>query len=218
MKRDPLNRLREANPVPIAPAVDGADLFDRIVALPREAQPERRVRPARRVLVVAVAFAIGAIVASTAYAISNWVGSGPVKPPVTRHEYKAAQHQLTLPPGYSWPSLHIDPNSVTSRGAGGGHAVPAAQNAWECYWVDAIRLGDKRAQHAAQAQLNDLTTRHAVIKPDGAPEDWVPRHPPALPYTVWANDGGLQWFREGYKMAANGDASRLNASCRANRP
>ena len=157
MKRDPLDRLRKANPVPLVPAVDRADLFERIVAQPRDTRPEHRPRPARRALVVAVVFAVAAILASAAYAISSWVDNGPVKPPVTRYEYKVAQHELTLPPGYTaWPSLHIDPNSVTGRGAGGGHAVLSAQNAWECYWVDAIESGDTAAQQRAHAELNAL--------------------------------------------------------------
>ena len=216
MKHDPLIRLRKANPVPLVPAVDGAELFERIVALPREAEPERRSRPARRALTVAVVFAVAAIVASAAYAISSWVSSGPVKPPVTRHEYHVAQHQLTLPPGSTWPSFHIDPNSVTSVGAGGGHAVLVAQLAWSCYWVDAIRSGDTAAQQRAHAELDALLRNNVVVAPNGAPEDWTPPNPRSVPYAVLADDGGYQWLQKTYADAAGGRPQNLIDYCRAN--
>jgi len=217
MKHDPLIRLRRANPVPGVPAVDGTDLFERIVALPRDTRRERRSRPVRRGLTVALVFAVAAVVASAAYAISNWVGSGPVEPPVTRHEYKVAQHQLTLPPGYTWPSFHIDPNSVTGVGAGGGHAVLAAQNAWECYWVDAIHSGDTDAQHRAHAELNSLVEHNMLVAPSGAPENWTPPNPPNSPYVVFADDGGYQSIRQTYALAAAGHPQRLIQSCRVNK-
>jgi hypothetical protein len=217
MKHDPLIRLREANPVPGVPAVDGADLFERIVALAQESRPARRPRPVRRGVAVALVFVVAAIVASTAYAISNWVGSGPVKPRVTHHEYRLAQHQLTLPPGYSWPSLHIDPNSVTGAGAGGGHAVLAAQNAWECYWVDAIRTGDTVAQHRARSELTALLDHNVLVAPAGAPENWTPPNPPKTPYAVLAGDGGYQWVPETYALAAAGHPQRLIDRCQANK-
>jgi hypothetical protein len=217
MKHDPLIRLRKANPVPVVSAADRAELFERIVALPRETSRERRSRPARRALTVAVVLAVAAIVASTAYAISSWVSSGPVKPPVTRHEYRAAQHELTLPPGSTWPSFHVDPNSVTSVGAGGGHAVLAAQNAWECYWVDAIRSGDVAAQTRAHAELTALLEHNVVVAPADAPEDWTPLVPPKTPYAIFADDGGYQWMQEMYTLAAAGHPRRLIDSCRANK-
>lgn len=215
MKPDPLILLRKANPVPAVPVIEGAELFARIVALPREV-PARRSRPARRLLAVAVVFAVAAIVASTAYAISSWVGSGPVKPPVTRNEYRAAQHQLTLPAGYTWPSFHIDPNSVTSLGAGGGHAVAVAQLAWTCHWVDAIRSGDTVAQGRAHAELDALLRDNVVVAPTGAPEDWTPPSPPDVPYAVFADDGGYQALQKGYADAAAGHPQFLIDYCRAN--
>jgi hypothetical protein len=216
MKRDPLTRLRRANPVPLVPALDGSALFDRIVALPQDAPPARRSRPVRRVVAVAIVCAVAAIVASTAYAISNWVGSGPVKPPVTRHEYKVAQHQLTLPPGYSWPHYHIDPNTVTSLGAGGGHAVGVAQHAWECYWVHAIHTGDTSAQHRAYAELSSLLEHNVIVVPENASENWTPPNPPKTPYATWADDGGYQYVQKMYAQAAAGHPEQLAQSCRVN--
>src|SRR6184192_1951108 len=111
MKSDStLLRLRHANPVPPPGTVDATDLFARITA----AQPDRRLRREsahrRRVLVVALALLAMALLASTALAISNWLG-GAVKPDVTKQEYREAQAELTLPPGYHWPVLRIDDNS-----------------------------------------------------------------------------------------------------------
>jgi hypothetical protein len=203
--------------VPSVPAVDGASLYDSIVALPREARSERSPRRARRVATVAIVVAVAAVVASAAYAISGWVGGGPVKPPVTRHEYHVAQHQLTLPPGYTWPSFHIDPQSVTSVGAGGGHAVMAAQNAWECYWVAAIRRGHAAAGKRAHAELDALLAHNVIVAPNGAPENWTPPVAPDTPYAIFADDGGYQWVQQTYALAAAGHPQRLIDSCKSNK-
>jgi hypothetical protein len=204
--------------VPAVPTVDGAELFERIVAVPREPRRTERSRPARRAVAVAIVFVVAAFVASAAYAISNWVGSGPVKPPVTRHEYKVAQHQLTLPPGFTWPSFHIDPNSVTSLGAGGGHAVGVAQDAWSCYWVDAIASGDVAAQHQARGELEAILRNNVIVAPKNASENWTPPNPPTTPYATYADDGGYQWLLKTYADAAAGRPQNLIDYCRANRP
>ena len=212
-----LDRLRAANPVPAPGPIDDEALFVRITAMPREAAPSKRRRGRTRRAIVLVPLAV-ILLGSSAYGVSTWLGGRAVKPPVTRAEYQRAQHQLALPPGYHWPVLRVEENSMTTVGGGGGHAVAIAQNAWECYWVDAIKRGDGVGARRAQAVLDELTTRHVVIKPNGAPEDWVPAQPPAVPYAVFADDGGLQWIREGYAQAAAGNPARLAASCRANRP
>src|SRR5438552_17800484 len=100
-----LLRLRAANPVRRPLTAAEPELFAQIVSLPpdpalgrQEASPRRR-----RVVVLAVVLAVAALLASGAFAISNWVFTGAVKPPVTRAEYREAQHELTLPPGYTWP-------------------------------------------------------------------------------------------------------------------
>jgi hypothetical protein len=210
-------RLRRANPVPTAPEVDGAELFDRITA----SQPDARLRMdsphRRRALVFVLALLVVALLASTAFAISGWLGDA-VKPDVTQQEYRAAQSELTLPPGYTWPALHLEQNSVTSRGAGGGHAVGVAQNAWECYWVRAIRNGDKAAQTRAHDRLEALLANNVVVAPVGASENWAPPSPPDHPFAVFAPDGGLQWVRATYALAAAGHPQRLIDSCRANAP
>src|SRR5262249_7857853 len=116
-------RLRQANPVPEPVALDDADLFARITSLPRDHERRLRAPPhRRRATVLAIAVLAMALLASTAYAISSWVGGDVVKPDVTRLEYQQAQQQLTLPPGATWPQLNVPENSVTGRGAGGGHA------------------------------------------------------------------------------------------------
>jgi len=221
MKRDPLIRLRKANPLPLVPAVDGADLLARITAAPPDPRLRSRPRPVvvrRPALAVAVVLVAAAVLASAALSLSNWLGSAPVKPPVTRHEYHVAQHRLTLPPGYTWPSLHIDPNSVTSVGAGGGHAVGVSQYAWECYWVHAIKTGDTAAQKRAYAELTSLLEHNVIVAPKDASENWSPPNPPKAPYEVFADDGGYQWVQQAYAMAAAGHPQRLIESCRANGP
>jgi hypothetical protein len=220
MKRDPLIRLRNANPVPLVPTLDSGDLFARITA---SAPDSRLVEPARPVvlrrpaLAIALAFAVVAGLAFAAVgASSGWFESAPVKPKVTRHEYNAAQHELTLPPGSTWPKLHVDPNSVTGVGAGGGRAVLAAQVAWECYWVGAIRSGDVPAQQRAHAELESLLRNNTIVAPNGAPENWTPPNPPKGPYAVMADDGGYQWLQKAYADAAAGRPQNLIDSCRAN--
>jgi hypothetical protein len=214
-----LLRLRRANPVPEPASVDRADLFARIVALPPDSRLQGRRSPyQRRVLVVALSLAVMALLASTAFAVSNWIIAGAVKPPVTKREYRVAQNELTLPPGYSWPKLHIPLDTVTAPGAGGAHAVVAAQNAWQCYWVKALRSGDTAAQQRAVKELNALLDQHVIVAPANASENWSPPNPPKGPYAVFADDGGLQWERETYAQAAAGHPQRLIQSCRANAP
>jgi hypothetical protein len=218
-----IGRLRRANPVPVVVADDDADLFARIVALPPDPRLARRLRRAierRRVAVVLVlAVAFAALLASTALAISHWFGGDAVKPPVTRQEYIAAQKQLTLPPGAAWPAFHMPgANTVTTRGGGGGRAVLIAQNAWECYWVDAIRRGDAAAEQRAHRELDQLVANNVVVAPEGAPEGWTPLPPPTVPFAVFAHDGGLNWVRAMYAKAAAGNPYNLIQSCRANAP
>jgi hypothetical protein len=213
-------RVRRSNPVTDV-ALEDADLLARITALPgdpRLAEGEGRARPRHRRRVVVVAFAVGlaAILASAAYAISQWIGADVVRPPVTRQEYLSAQKQLTLPPAVSWPTFNMPPaNSVTTRGGGGGQAVVIAMNAWECYWVRAIRARDVAAQQDAHAQLNQLLKR-VYEAPEGAPEGWTPTPFPQQPFAVFAHDGGLDWIKENYAAAAAGDATGIAQSCRAN--
>jgi hypothetical protein len=216
-------RLRKANPVPQPASVDEADLFDRITALEPDSrleQPQTRATRHRRrrgLVLVLAAFAV-AVLASTAFAISNWLMGDVVEPPVTRAEYVQAQKQLTLPPGYSWPKLYIESNSVTAPGAGGGHAVLVAQSAWQCYWVEAIRDGDTAAQERAHRQLETLLANNVIEAPAGASENWSPPNPPTVPYVVFAHDGGLAWIRQTYALAAAGQPQQLIDSCRASAP
>src|SRR3954453_19563463 len=94
-----LRRLRAANPVRAAAAADAEALFDRITSVPPDAQRARPSQRHRRALVLAVALLIVAVVASTAPAISNWIGDTIGSSEVTS-EYADAQSRLSLPPGY----------------------------------------------------------------------------------------------------------------------
>ena len=218
MKNDStLAYLRRLNPVPKAASVDGADLFERITSLPRDARPApRRSATRRRVALVAVGLAVMALLATTAFAVANWLGDV-VKPAVTKQEYKTAQSELTLPPGVTWPELNVDPNSVTSRGGGGSSAVMIAMSSWECYWVDAIKSGDQPAQQQAHSELNSLLHDHVVIAPPGASENWAPSTA-QFPVAAFADDGGYQMKQAMYADAAAGHPHSLIQSCRANGP
>jgi hypothetical protein len=221
MKRDPIIRLRKANPLPLVPTVNGADLLARITASPPDPRllSRRRAVTRRPAIALALVLAVAAALAFTAVGVSSgWFESAAVKPPVTRHEYRAAQHQLTLPPGYTWPELHIDPRSVTSVGAGGGNAVVVAEAAWSCYWVDAIRSGDTAAQHRSHDELVSLLENNVIVAPNGAPENWTPPNPPNAPYAVFADDGGYQALQKGYADAAAGHPQFIVDYCKANKP
>jgi hypothetical protein len=222
MKSDALlTRLQAANPEPLLLQTDSLDLFNEITAQPadpRLATPERKPFLRRRGLVVVIAFAL-AVLASTAFTVSRLVRDDVVGPDVTKAEYLAAQSQLELPPGATWPHIGFGPaNSVTGRGAGGGMAVLNAQNAWECYWVRAIRTGDTGAQLRAHAALNALVAHNMLEAPAGASENYRPTNPPEVPFVVFAHDGGLAWIRQSYAEAAAGHPRNLISSCRANAP
>ena len=203
-------RLAAANIVPSPPTLDDPALFARIVSLPRD----RRRQPRRR-LAVAVVVAAAAVVTSTAVAVDRWL-TGAVKPDVTLQEYRDARSVLQLPPGATWPALHVDSDSMTTIGGGGGYAVAIAMTRWECFWAGAIRDGDMPSGRRAAVVLRDLLTRHVVVAPDGAPEDWRPASPPSRPYAVFADDGGYQLKQRIYAEAAAGDPAGVAQSCRAN--
>jgi hypothetical protein len=223
MSNDSITRLRRANPVRAGVTADDTELFARIVGSPGDPSvarglAARRSSRRRRVLVVAVAAVVAALVASTAYAVSQLLGGDVVRPVVTREEYLAAQKQLVLPPGARWPEFNIpESNSVTGRGAGGGQAVLIAMNAWECYWVSAIRRGDAAAGRQAHTQLDNLLTNNVLEAPAGASENWTPTPLPTHPFVAFAHDGGLDRIRNNYVQAAAGHPAGLAQSCRANR-
>jgi hypothetical protein len=222
MKSDALlTRLQAANPEPLVVQTDSLDLFNEITALPadpRLSKPARKPLFRRRGLALVVAFAV-VVLASTAFTISRIVADDVVGPDVTRVEYQQAQSQLQLPPGATWPAFHLGPpNSVTPRGAGGGIAVLTAQNAWECYWVAAIRSGNTAGQARAHAALDNLLAHNIREAPAGASENWAPSVTPNVPRAYFAHDGGLDWIRRSYAAAAAGHPHNLIESCRANAP
>jgi hypothetical protein len=212
-----MTRLRAANPLVTASAPAEADsLFDQIVLAPADPRLVRAPRRYRRAVVVLVAaLIVGGLLVSAS--ISGLFGHI-IKGPTVRAEYRAAQRQLTLPPGYSWPPLNWPSNSVTSRGAGGAFAVSIDQDAWECYWVDAIHSGEVAAQRRANAALDDLMANHIVIAPQGSPEDYTPPQSSRTPTLAFADDGGYQHKQRMYADAAAGRPQLLEQSCRANGP
>jgi len=205
-----IDRLAAANPIPFAPVLDDRALFERIIALPQE----RRRRLRKRTAIVVV-FAAAAVIASTTYGVSSWLVA--VKPPVTLREYREAQQFLVLPPGATWPGYHFQPNTVMSPGAGGSIAVTQAIDAWESYWVSAIRAHDITAERRAHDELSTLMHDNVVIAPKGAPENYGPPYDPHHPVAVFADDGGYQYKQRIYAEAAAGSPQQLIESCTASR-
>jgi hypothetical protein len=217
MTTDPtLDRLRRANRFSPASLVDADVLFDRITL----ASIDHRLRTSRRyrkpMLVFAVALAVVAVLASTALALSGWIGDI-IGPTEVNSEFAKAESKLSLPSGYTWPKFNFPTDSVTSRGAGGSFAVNMAQTAWECYWVQSIRDGDLAGRQRARAVLTDLMTNHIVVAPKGASENWSPP-PTGTPMATYADDGGYQYKQRMYAEAAAGHPQLLAQSCRANSP
>ncbi len=213
------DRLRRANPFP-AEARRDDELFARIVAQRGDARPatgpRRRIR--RRTLGLAIAF-VAIALGSSAYATVHFVfGEGVVGAATSRAEYLKAQTILRLPPGYRWPTIEFEQDTVMNRGAGGSYALANAQTAWECYWVESIDRGDAAGQRRARAELEDLMTHRILVAPAGASENWSP--PPSTPWPslVYADDGGYELKQRMYARAAAGDARMLRQSCRVNSP
>ena len=210
------SRLRAANPVTAAPAVEADALFDRIVSLPAEAR-RARSRPSRRMLVLVAVALVAAIATSTAVALTHWVFGDVVHAPVSRAEYRRAQTILELPPGFAWPAIAFRADTVMVRGGGGSMAVSIDQSAWECYWAGAIHRGDDGAAARARGVLDDLMTNRISVAPKGAPENWAPTGA-TFPHLVYADDGGYQVKQRMYAAAAAGKPAQLEQSCRANGP
>jgi hypothetical protein len=211
-----LNRLRAANPFPATASGDAGELFDRIVLAPPDRRLDRTPRRSRRlVLVVAAAVVVFGLLATAG--LSGWF-THIIAGPTVKAEYAAAKKQLTMPPGYQWPPLNWPSNTVTSRGAGGAFAVSLDQDAWECYWVDAIHSRDVAAQRRSEAALDDLMRNHIVIAPAGSPEDYTPPQSFRTPTLAFADDGGYQHKQRMYRAAAAGHPQLLEQSCRANGP
>lgn len=219
MTNQMMKRLCAANPFLPAPALDTDGLFDRIVSAPPDRRLDRVPRRYRRPVVVLVAAVVACgLLASAAYAISGWIGGHIIDGPIVQSEYTAAQKLLTMPPGYEWPPLNWPSNSVTSRGAGGAFAVSVDQDAWECYWVDAIHSSDAAAARQAKSALDGLMTNNIVIAPAGSPEDYTPPQSSRTPTLAFAADGGYQYKQRMYSEAAGGKPQLLEQSCRANGP
>jgi hypothetical protein len=214
-----LRRLRASNPYRAHEHVDAAALFAEITS----SAPDHRLRATgrrltrRHVVAFALTLALVAVVTSTALAVSGWFGEI-IGPPEVQSEYARATKQLPVPPGYAWPHLNFPSDSVTSRGGGGAFAVSIAQSAWECSWVDAIRRHDAAGEQQAHAALNELMTKHIVVAPDGASENWSPPQRVDTPTLAYADDGGYQFKERMYEQAAAGRPALLEQSCRVNGP
>jgi hypothetical protein len=160
---------------------------------------------------------VATVAASTAYALTHWVFGDVEHAPASHAEYLRAQTILTFPPGYTWPNIHFRADTVMNRGGGGSFAVSIDQDAWECYWVGAIKRGDSAAAARAHQELDDLMANRISIAPAGASENYAPTGV-TFPHLLFADDGGYQHKRQMYADAAAGKPAQLEQSCRANGP
>jgi len=218
-----LDRLHASRPASVPIEADREALFDRIVATPAGGAPARPARRRRKlVLVAAVGLAV-VLTAGTAIAVTTnlfgWHTDNTfIKDPrVWRKLYRDATHELRLPPGMAWPYRTLAPHTITNRSEPGGMAVGISQTAWECYWTEAIRAGDRQAQGSARAALTDLVRHHIVVAPPGSPENVAPPAGTRPPFAIFASDGGIRYVKHNYALAAAGDPSGVAQSCRANR-
>lgn len=215
-----MQRLRSARPAPAYLHRDPDELFAAIVAGPQETPSVRSIRP-RRTLLIACAVAVVVLTAGSAFAVTKILGWHDAKTLVTTSRewqalYVAAQRDLVLPPGVSWPARTLPRDTVTSRYQPGGQAVGFAQGAWECYWAHAIHTGDRAAQVRAHAALSQLVANHIVVAPGGSSENVEPPASVKMPVEIYADDGGLQYVKHMYALAAAGNPTLLDQSCRAN--
>ena len=82
--------------------------------------------------------------------------------------------------------------------------------------MKSIRNGNFAGQRRAQRELNAILENNVIVAPNGVSENWTPPNPPRGPYAVFADDGGFEWVRATYALAATGHPQRLAQSCRAN--
>ena len=216
-----MERLRRARPAPAPLTHDPDELFAAIIAEPRDTATRRRPAHRRAVLVAVSIGAAIVLTAGSAYAFTNLFGWHDAASLVKTNRqwqklYVAAQSDLTLPPGVSWPERRFPPNTVTSTYEPGGMAVGVAQTSWECYWAHAIQTGDVSAQQRAHAALTDLLANHVVVAPPGSSENVAPPASVKPPVEVLASDGGLGYMKRMYAEAAAGDPTMIAESCRAN--
>jgi hypothetical protein len=140
-----LRRLRAANPVPHPVAADADALFEQIV---RETPDARLLRERRRVrrgaLVVAAVVVLAAVLASTAPALSNWIGDVIGRDEI-ESEYARATHQLTLPPVVIRPILLVSTPAaagqprVSRPHLGSRNAIPTERDERRCREEDPRR-------------------------------------------------------------------------------
>jgi hypothetical protein len=218
-----IDRLIQARP-PAPRIADRERLFAHIVAMPQEPRAAAAPRTARRRLAIAcVAIALLGLTAGTALAVTHLLGwhtdtSIVDRPKQWQALYRAATRKLTLPPGEHWPARTLPRHTVTARTQPGGTAVAISQEAWECYWADAIRRGDAAAGNRAHAALDDLVAHHIVVAPPGSPENVAPPAGTETPFAIYASDGGFGYIKHMYAQAAAGHPRLLEQSCRANGP
>jgi hypothetical protein len=170
-------------------------------------QPARRRRSAWVIAGIAVA-----LLALAGYTLASQVWVGNVD---YQDAYRAAQRQLRLPPGMTWPKRTIPPDVKMSSNAGGSDAVTIAWSGWACYWTTAIQHHDHQAQAASATAMADLLKNNMIEAPANSSEDFFV--PSDHPVAIWGH-GGLRNLRHEYQAGLARNVKPLQLDCRANGP
>ena len=208
---DPFAALRAADPARLLPGIDDADR-DVIIARALVAEPTRAPRRARRLLAVAAAILIVALLAGGAFAAyDRWVS--PASPEYAQ-ALKAAEADTPLPPGHTWAL----PAALTDGTASDGARVAVALNSarllvtlhaichWEDAWADAIGQ-HSAAGRARSAAVYDRLVARIPLHVEGASED-IPSMDAA----------GIRRYHEIAAAARRGDPSGLTDDLQINCP
>ena len=218
-----LDRLHASRPASVPIEADREALFDRIVATPAGGAPPGRPAAgasssSSRPCGLAVVLTAGTAIAVTTNLFGWHTDNSFIKDPrVWRKLYREPRTSCACRPAWRWPYRTLAPHTITNRSEPGGMAVGISQTAWECYWTEAIRAGDRQAQGSARAALTDLVRHHIVVAPPGSPENVAPPAGTRPPFAIFASDGGIRYVKHNYALAAAGDPSGVAQSCRANR-
>jgi hypothetical protein len=187
---DLMTRLRAADPAPAEHDANDDALLAQILASDRGAPAPRRRTRRRRVLILVPVAAL--LVAGAAFAGLKVVGGGASTANQVRDDYAVVTKSIPLPPGYRWPGLNLEDDSVYGNPAALVYAAGQAECAWWDAWLVARAHGDRTAQDAAlRGSIHNLAIS--------------PRHPEGASENVGGLDSGTVAYRQRLIRSARAD-------------